>query len=238
MTPENPIDTREKATSSSSEAVEDYAKAIYKFQQRAEGPVGNSVLVDELQVSPGAVTAMLKRMDEMGLVAHSPYKGATLTASGERLAIEVIRHHRLLEAYLAEALGMPWDRVHDEAEVLEHYISEELEELIATALGNPSHDPHGDPIPTSALELEEQSTRPLRDLELGDAGIFVRISDSDSEMLRYLGERGIAPGDRLEVVDRQPFSGPLSVRFAAGTFAIGGGLADAMRVLVRDGEEL
>lgn len=218
------------------EAVEDYAKAIYKSQRGGEEPVSNSALAEELQVSPGAVTAMLKRMDEMGLVSHAPYKGATLTPAGKRLAIEVIRHHRLLEAYLSEALGMPWDKVHDEAEVLEHYISEDLEKLIAEALGDPSHDPHGDPIPSSELELEELTTRALSQLALGDAGIFVRVSDSDPEMLRYLGEREIAPGDRLEVVERQPFDGPLSVRFAAGTFAIGGGLADAMRVLLTEGE--
>ena len=222
---------------SSTEAVEDYAKAIYKFQRRGESPVGNSTLAELLDVSPGAVTAMLKRMDELGLVSHAPYKGATLTPAGERLAIEVIRHHRLLEAYLAEALGMPWDKVHDEAEVLEHYISEDLEELIAAALGHPSHDPHGDPIPSSKLVLDEQATQSLSQLSLGDTGIFVRISDSDPEMLRYLGEREIAPGDRLEVTERQPFGGPLSVRFAAGTFAIGGGLAEAMRVMPAGAEE-
>ncbi|HET6831961.1 MAG TPA: metal-dependent transcriptional regulator, partial [Solirubrobacterales bacterium] len=216
------------------EAVEDYAKAIYKFQQREDGPVANSTLVEVLRVSPGAVTAMLTRMDEMGLVSHAPYKGATLTPAGERLAIEVIRHHRLLEAYLSEALGMPWDKVHDEAEVLEHYISEDLEELIAAALGDPSHDPHGDPIPNSELELAEQATRALSQLDLGDSAIFVRVSDADPEMLRYLSDREIAPGDRLEVIERQPFGGPLSVRFAAGEFAIGGGLADAMRVLIVD----
>lgn len=220
-----------------SEAVEDYAKAIYKFQGRQEGPVSNSTLSDVLGVSPGAVTAMLKRMDELGLVSHAPYKGATLTPAGERLAIEVIRHHRLLEAYLAEALGMPWDKVHAEAEILEHYISEDLEALIAAALGNPSHDPHGDPIPSSELVVAEQATKALSELALGDSGIFVRVSDSDPEMLRYLGEREIAPGDQLEVIERQPFDGPLSVRFAAGTFAIGGRLADAMRVLLIDAEE-
>lgn len=221
----------------SSEAVEDYAKAIYKSQGRQEGPVSNSTLSDVLGVSPGAVTAMLKRMDELGLVSHVPYRGATLTPAGERLAIEVIRHHRLIEAYLAEALGMPWDKVHAEAEVLEHYISEDLEERIAAALGDPSHDPHGDPIPNSELVLAEQATTALSELALGDSGIFVRVSDSDPKMLRYLGEREIAPGDRLEVIDRQPFGGPLSVRFAAGTFAIGGGLAGAMRVLLTNMEE-
>lgn len=220
----------------STEAVEDYAKAIYKLEERGEGSVGNSELAAELGVSPGAVTAMLKRMDDLGLVAHARYRGAVLTPAGKRMAIEVIRHHRLLEAYLVQALGMPWDRVHAEAEVLEHYISEDLEELIAAALGNPSHDPHGDPIPSPELELEDQNTRPLGLLEPGESGIFVRVSDADPEMLRYLAEREIAPGERLEVLERQPFGGPVSVRFATGTFALGGGLADAMRVLVTDEE--
>lgn len=218
------------ARDKASEAIEDYAKAIHALADRQRGPVGTSALAERLGLSPGTVTSMLKRMDSLGLLRYEPYKGVELTASGERLALEVIRHHRLIESYLAEALGMPWDRVHDEAEVLEHYISEELEQRMAAALGDPSHDPHGDPIPSPELELEREETRPLADLEPGEAGIFVRVSDADPGMLRYLGERGIAPGDALEVVERQPFEGPLSVRFAAGTFAIGGGLAHAMRV--------
>ena len=139
---------------------------------------------------------------------HEPYRGVELTRDGERVALEVLRHHRLLELYLAERLGMPWDRVHDEAEVLEHVISEELEELIAAKLGHPTHDPHGDPIPTADLAIEERPTRALQSLTAGDRGVFVRVSDSDPEMLRYLGDRGIAPGDHFEVVDKQPFDGP------------------------------
>ncbi|MCB0864636.1 MAG: metal-dependent transcriptional regulator [Solirubrobacterales bacterium] len=213
-----------------SEAIEDYAKAIYALSRREEGPIGTSSLAERLGVSPGTVTSMLKRMDALGLLRYEPYRGVELTEAGTRMALEVIRHHRIIESYLAEALGMPWDRVHDEAEVLEHYISEELEERMAAALGDPSHDPHGDPIPSSELELAEEATRPLAGLEPGERGVFVRISDSDPEMLRYLGERGIAPGDRLELVGREPFDGPLSVRFDGGTFALGGGLARAMRV--------
>ncbi|MFN8151055.1 MAG: metal-dependent transcriptional regulator [Solirubrobacterales bacterium] len=213
-----------------SEAIEDYAKAIYALSSRAEGPIGTSSLAERLGVSPGTVTAMLKRMDSLGLLRYEPYRGVELTEAGERMALEVIRHHRIIESYLAEALGMPWDRVHDEAEVLEHYISEELEQRMAAALGDPSHDPHGDPIPSPELELEEEHTRPLAALEPGERGMFVRVSDSDPEMLRYLGERGIAPGERLELVSREPFDGPLSVRFDGGTFTLGGGLARAMRV--------
>ena len=129
------------------EAVEDYAKALHALAKRSDGAVSTSALAERLGVSPGTVTAMLKRMQEMGLVEHERYRGALLTDEGERVALEVIRHHRLLESYLTEVLGMPWDRVHNEAEVLEHYISEELEALMAAKLGEPSHDPHGTPIP-------------------------------------------------------------------------------------------
>ncbi len=156
-----------------------------------------------------------------------------LTVDGRRLALEVIRHHRLIESFLADALGMPWDRVHAEAEVLEHVLSEDLEELIAAKLGHPTVDPHGDPIPSADLELEERSTQSLESLQVGEEGIFVRVSDSDPEMLRYLAGRGIAPGDRFAVRERQPFGGPLFVRFGEHEHAIGGELAGAMRVEVQ-----
>jgi DtxR family transcriptional regulator, Mn-dependent transcriptional regulator len=129
------------------EAIEDYAKAIYALGRARKGPVTNGELAERLRVTPATATAMLKRLADLGLVDYRPYKGVTLTESGEKVALEVIRHHRLIEAYLSEALGMPDDRVHEEAEVLEHYISEELEKLIAAKLGEPSHDPHGTPIP-------------------------------------------------------------------------------------------
>jgi DtxR family Mn-dependent transcriptional regulator len=129
------------------EAIEDYAKAIYSLSQQRKGPVTNGEIAERLGVTPATATSMLKRLAGLGLVDYRPYKGATLTPGGEKVALEVIRHHRLIEAYLSEALGMPSDKVHDEAEVLEHYISEELELLIAAKLGEPSHDPHGTPIP-------------------------------------------------------------------------------------------
>ena len=130
-----------------SEAIEDYAKAIYALSRQRQGPVLNGEVAARLEVTPATATSMLKKLGEMGLVDYLPYKGVTLTPAGEKVALEVIRHHRLIEAYLSEALGMPDDRVHQEAEVLEHYISEELELLIAAKLGEPSHDPHGTPIP-------------------------------------------------------------------------------------------
>ena len=139
-----------------SEAIEDYAKAIYALSQQREGPVLNGEVAARLKVTPATATSMLKKLGEMGLVDYLPYKGVTLTPAGERVALEVIRHHRLIEAYLSEALGMPDDRVHQEAEVLEHYISEELELLIAAKLGEPSHDPHGTPIPGPDLSLPQE----------------------------------------------------------------------------------
>jgi len=214
-----------------SAAVEDYAKAIYALQVETDGPVTNNALAERLSVSAASASNMVKKLDGLGLVSHAPYRGMELTPAGRRVALEVLRHHRLLELYLARSLGVPWDRVHDEAEVLEHHISEELEELIATKLGNPTRDPHGDPIPTRDLVMIEEPCCTLDSLEPGQRGRFTRISDHDPEMLRYLAERGIAPGDAFEVVDKHPFGGPLFVRFGHGdVLVVGGLLAAAMRV--------
>ena len=215
-----------------SQAVQDYAKAIYALQRRAGDAVSTTALADRLGVTAASASGMVKRLDELGLVEHQPYHGVWLTEHGRRVALEVMRHHRLLELYLVKSLGVPWDRVHQEAEVLEHVLSEELEELIAAKLGDPTHDPHGDPIPTRELTIEEGSTTSLQALKVGDRGMFARVSDSDPEMLRFLAERGIAPGDELEVVEKQPFDGPLFVRFGDHVHVLGGALARAMRVEV------
>ncbi|MEA2194171.1 MAG: DtxR family transcriptional regulator, Mn-dependent transcriptional regulator, partial [Solirubrobacteraceae bacterium] len=167
---------------------------------------------------------------ERGLVIHEPYHGVRLTAAGERLALEMLRHHRLLELYLAEHLDVPWDRVHEEAEALEHVLSEDLEARIAAKLGNPTHDPHGDPIPDRDLVIDEGHTEALDSLPVGAGGRFVRVSDTDPEMLRYLAERGIAIGDRCRVSARQPFDGPMTVSFGDAEHVIGGTLARAMRI--------
>jgi DtxR family transcriptional regulator, Mn-dependent transcriptional regulator len=219
------------STSICSPAVQDYAKAIYALELR-DGSVSTNALADRLGVTPASASGMVKRLGELGLVEHQPYRGVWLTEDGRRVALEVMRHHRLLELYLVETLGVPWDRVHQEAEVLEHVLSEELEELIAAKLGDPTHDPHGDPIPTRDLRIEEGATQSLNALEVGARGTFARVSDSDPEMLRFLAERGIAPGDPLEVVDKQPFDGPLFVRFGEHVQVLGGALARAMRVEV------
>ena len=213
-----------------SHAAQDYAKAIYSLSRRGQESVSTSALAERLGVSPASASAMVKRLAELGFVSHEPYRGVNLTPAGEKVALEVIRHHRLLELYLSEALGMPWDRVHDEAEVLEHAISEELSDLIAEKLGDPTHDPHGDPIPTRDGRIEEQVTRSLADIQPGDRVVLARVSDSDPAMLRYLGERGIEPGTPLEVVGREPFGGPLNVRVEERDVPLGLGLARAMRV--------
>ena len=214
-----------------SPAVEDYAKAIYTLQRRADSPVTTTALAERLDVSAASASGMVRRLSEIGLVKHEPYKGVELTERGNAVALEVIRHHRLLELLLAE-LGVPWDRVHDEAEVLEHHISEELEALIAERLGDPTHDPHGDPIPTADLSVDEGSSIALNDLEIGQRGRFVRVSDSDPEMLRYLSDLGLAPGEKLELIGREPFEGPLVVGFGGKQHPLGIALASAMRVEV------
>jgi DtxR family transcriptional regulator, Mn-dependent transcriptional regulator len=211
-------------------AIEDYTKAIYALERRGSDPVTTNALADRLGVTPASASGMVKRLGELGLVEHRPYHGVSLTDDGRRVALEVMRHHRLLELYLVQSLGVPWDRVHEEAEVLEHVLSEELEELIAAKLGDPTVDPHGDPIPTRDLTIEEGSTVSLQSLDAGARGTFTRVSDSDPEMLRWLAERGIAPGAELEVIDKQPFDGPLFVRFGDDVHVLGGQVAKAMRV--------
>jgi DtxR family Mn-dependent transcriptional regulator len=215
-----------------SPVVEDYAKAIYALERSSGGPVGNNQLAERLGVQPGTASAMVKRLAELGLVVHTPYRGVRLTDAGERVALEVLRHHRLLELFLAEALDLPWDRVHAEAELLEHALSEELEAAIAERLGHPTHDPHGDPIPSAALELDEPETISLAELDEGAEGLFVRVSDSDSGILRHLAERGLRPGRRLRAVERQPFGGPLLVRVGRRVEALSPDVARRMRVVV------
>ena len=165
-----------------SSAVEDYAKAIYALQERSDGAVSTNALAERLGVTPASASSMVKKLDAMGLVVHEPYHGVTLTENGLKVALEVIRHHRLLELYLTETLGVPWDRVHDEAEVLEHVLSAELEELIAAKLGDPTHDPHGDPIPT-------------RDGRMPDAATVSLAVAGDRRRRRVRADLGLRPRD-------------------------------------------
>jgi DtxR family Mn-dependent transcriptional regulator len=219
------------------EGAENYAKALYELQARGSAPVGTKAVALRVGVTPASASGMLKRLADEGVVEYEPYHGARLTPEGERIALEMIRHHRLLELFLAEVLEMPWDRVHAEAEVLEHHISEELEELIAAKLGQPALDPHGDPIPDRDLAITAEESVPLSDLETGERGVFARVSDSDSSMLRYLAEREIQPGDRLLVRSKEPFGGPLIVEIAGRSHPLGAQLAESMRVRREAGDE-
>jgi DtxR family transcriptional regulator, Mn-dependent transcriptional regulator len=211
-------------------AIEDYVKTIYALGADG-GTVSTNALAERLGVRPASVSGMLKRLSGTGLVEHERYRGVRLTQRGRLVALEVIRHHRLLELFLVESLGMSWDEVHAEADVLEHVLSEQLEALIAAKLGHPTLDPHGDPIPTPELAIAQTESRELYALEPGERGTFVRVSDSDPAMLRFLADRGIAPGAGLEMLERQPFDGPVTVCFSGGeTHVLGATLARAMRV--------
>ena len=213
-----------------SSAVEDYLKAVYALETRLEGPVPTNALAERLGVTPGSVSGMLRRLDELGLAEHERYSGVTLTAEGRRVAMRTLRRHRLLELLLVEVLDVPWDRVHGEAELLEHVLSDDLAERIAAKLGDPEFDPARRPDP----EPRARPDRARDALARGGRGrrevAFLRVSDADPAMLRYLSERGIVPGVTLTVADRQPFGGPLTVRHAGGAHALGGQLAAAMRV--------
>src|SRR3954471_17100589 len=174
-----------------SEATQHYLKAIWKLGR--DGPATTSAIAEELGVSPASATGMLKRLASLGLVEHERYHGAALTPAGERIALEVVRHHRLLELYLMQALGLGWDEVHDEADRLEHHLSEEVEARIDEALGFPTRDPHGDPIPSASLELADEEQLLLRDVGDGEAALVRRVPDSDPALLRYLSEVGLTP---------------------------------------------
>jgi DtxR family Mn-dependent transcriptional regulator len=201
-------------------AMEDYLKAIYRLGERGS-TVTTQQLAAELDVSGASVTNMVKRLAELKLVDYSRYKGATLTEPGRKIALEIIRHHRLLELYLSETLGMPWDKVHAEAERLEHHLSEEVEARMDSALGHPTRDPHGDPIPSVDLTIDELSAVNLTTLNEGDAGTVTRVSDRDPEQLEYLGSLGLYPGAMIQLIERLPFEGPFKVSVSGRVAVIG-----------------
>jgi DtxR family Mn-dependent transcriptional regulator len=211
-----------------SESVQDYLKAIWKLENQSRATT--SGLATELAVTPASSTAMVKKLAEMGLVEHERYREIRLTPSGERAALEVVRHHRLLELYLMQALGLGWDQVHAEAERLEHYLSEELESRIDAALGYPTHDPHGDPIPTAELVLVPEEGRWLSEVADGSEAVVRRVPDGDPELLRYLASLGIVPDQAIVLVGRAPFEGPVTVEVDGSRHAIGLALAGRIEV--------
>jgi DtxR family Mn-dependent transcriptional regulator len=192
-----------------SAAIQDYLKEIYKLQ--SEGRPTTTAIAKRMDVAPSSATSMLKKLAALGLAEHSPYHGARLSEKGTRIALEVIRHHRLLEQYLAETLGLALDAVHAEADRLEHVISEELEARIDEKLGFPTHDPHGHPIPDAGLRMERRKLRSLDTLEPGEEARVERVPDGDAELLRYLTRLSLVPGGRVEMRRSEPFDGPLTV---------------------------
>ena len=193
-----------------SESAQDYLKAIYKLQGSG-GRATTNAIAERMHVAPPSATAMVKKLTGLGLADHEPYRGVVLTDAGKKIAIEVIRHHRLLEQYLSESLGLPIDAVHAEADRLEHVISEELEARIDESLGYPTHDPHGDPIPTSELRFLQSDLLPLASLAPGEEAMVRRVPDSDAELLRYLSSLALLPGESVEVRHAAPFDGPITV---------------------------
>jgi DtxR family Mn-dependent transcriptional regulator len=194
-----------------SPSVEDYIKAIYKARADT-GSATTQHVADRLGVSAPAVSKMMRRLAELGLISHAPYQSVELTPPGEKMALEIIRHHRLLELYLVQAMGFTWDNVHEEAERLEHHISEEFEDRIDELLGHPTTCPHGDPIPTRAGDIARTSNRPLAIQQHPERLVVRRVSDEDSELLRHFKSLGVTPGTSLEFVRKEPFEGPLVVR--------------------------
>jgi DtxR family Mn-dependent transcriptional regulator len=221
-----------------SRSTEDYLKAIYELETPGS-PVQTSAIAEALDVAPPSVSGMVKRLSESGLVEHVPYRGVRLTDSGRRAALKMVRRHRIVETYLTQKLGYDWDSVHDEAERLEHAVSDELIERMAMALGNPRYDPHGAPIPSRSGLIEEQDLLALSDVPVGSMAELRMVSDRDPELLRYIASLGLKVGVAFEVIGRQPFKGPVTIRLPGKPpreQAIGHELADALRCWELEGE--
>jgi DtxR family Mn-dependent transcriptional regulator len=211
------------------DAMQDYLREIYKLRLEG-GRATTSAIAGRMGVRPPSATAMVKRLAALGLVEHERYRSVELTPSGERVALEVIRHHRLLELYLSQALGLSLDAVHSEADRLEHALSEELEERIDRSLGYPTHDPHGDPIPDAKLRIERGRLRTLASLEPGDVATIRRVPDDDDALLRYLADHALVPGKTVTLTRAEPFGGPLILRVGRAEHAISRELAEGIGV--------
>ena len=208
-------------------SVEDYLKAIYRLSGAAQ-PASTSEIAELLGLSAPSVSGMIRRLSEQGLLEHLPYRGVQLTAAGRRIALRMVRRHRVIEAYLVEFLGLTWDSVHDEAERLEHAVSDALIERMARALGNPRFDPHGDPIPSPDGSIDELVYTPLTEVPLGELVEIRRVDTSQPDRLRFLEQKGLKPGVRVIVAERQPFRGPLTLKLAGQDQLIGPELAEQL----------
>lgn len=211
---------------SRSQSVEDYLKAIYKLESTMDGKgVPTSKLAKEMDVANASVTNMVKRLSELGMVTYESYYGSRLTESGRKIALEMIRHHRLLELYLAEMLGYSWDQVHEEAEKLEHHISEKFEDKISELLNNPKFDPHGDPIPTKDGQIPRLGLKPLTEITEKKRAEVRRVKNQSPELLRYLEEYGLIPGSSVTVLSREPFEGPMELDVNGKKITLGHNIA-------------
>jgi DtxR family transcriptional regulator, Mn-dependent transcriptional regulator len=224
MTARTPASSTVVSPPALTEPVEDYLKAIYELESRF-GAAATSDLANALDVAPASVTGMVRRLATQGYLDHVPYRGVQLTPRGRQAALRTIRRHRILESYLTGVLGYPWDRVHDEAERLEHAASDDLIERMAAALGHPTADPHGAPIPTVDGIVVEQPHRTLGELPVGETARMLRVSDKNPSLLRYLAEIALQPGAEVTMVSRAPFDGPLTLRIGTNEPVVGPNLA-------------
>ena len=207
-----------------SQALEDYLKVIYVLEADGEKAT-TTAIAQALDVSNASVTNMLKKLAGMNLIVHESYKGAVLSPAGKKVALEILRHHRLLELYLKEVMGYSWDEVHDEAEKLEHHISEQFEDRIAELLNHPTHDPHGDPIPTKDGVMPEKATLALNEAETKTLYMVGRVRDQNPELLRYLEQQGVLPGVELTIIEKAPFDGPISLEINSEVISLGFSIA-------------
>jgi DtxR family Mn-dependent transcriptional regulator len=214
-------------------SVEDYLKAIYRLSPQGR-TASTSEIAQRLDLSPASLSGMVKRLSEQGLLEHVPYKGVQLTPEGRRAALRMLRRHRLIEAYLVAFLGYTWDTVHDEAERLEHAVSDTLVDRMAAVLGHPAVDPHGDPIPTSEGDILEPVSTPLSEVPAGCSAEVSQVDEDQSDRLRYIASVGLRPGVRLQVVDRQPFLGPITIAVDGTTHVIGHELARVVRCALEE----
>jgi DtxR family Mn-dependent transcriptional regulator len=214
-----------------SQSMENYLKAIYDALEKDERAT-TSAIAEIMGVASPSVTAMVKKLAELKLVTHEPYQGVRLTGVGEKTALEIVRHHRLIELFLAQALGVPWDRVHDEAEKLEHVISEDLEDRISHALGDPTHDPHGAPIPARDGSIRRLDAQSLSEVQPGRTVTVVQVEDRDPELLRYLGDLKLYPGTEIEVLKVEPYDGPYVLRTGDREIILGRAAANEIWVSI------
>lgn len=211
------------------DSIEDYLKAIHKVQKESDA-VSTSELAEHLDISPASVSGMTKKMADMNLVEHKPYEGVSLTEHGEKIALEVVRHHRLIERFLTEALDISWDQVHEEAERLEHVISEELEDRMEEFLDHPDTDPHGSPIPSREGTIERPPSKPLSEMDAGESALIYEVSDHDSDLLRYLAQKNLFPGTKVTYISEEPYSGGVNLEANGQNITIGSEAASYIQV--------